>query len=434
MMRKSILVFLAFFFVLINCRAQQDNWQDDLIHKKYRNLYRQFSPEIKQSLTYKAFRSSLVQLSSAYGEPVSITVLNKEKGIYRVLTQHAALELLYTRMEKHITRFFIRPESYQQPEIARRLRLFRERQRIVLNDSQYLDGVLWLPDGVNQPPVVVMVHGSGPMDMDETVGPNKVFLDLAYALAEQGIASFRYEKRTKVYPSWMKNDSLGLKEETIDDAINALKMMRASSLIDSTSIWVLGHSLGGYALPEIMDGACFVAGGIILGGNSRPVHTLVQEQIEYLSKRDGKYSLAERRLNARMMKINRSIEAKKWRKLERQLTRVEEVIYWPVKFFRESESYDPVQVLKQSCSKATLILQGGRDYQVDTSNFHRWKLSGTSKVAYRLIPEVNHLFIRGVGVPGPSEYFIAGNVDERVSEYISEFIRNPRAFINNSQP
>ena len=44
-----------------------------------------------------------------------------------------------------------------------------------------------------------MVHGSGPNDRDETVGPNKLFRDLADSLAAYGIASLRYEKRTRVY-------------------------------------------------------------------------------------------------------------------------------------------------------------------------------------------------------------------------------------------
>jgi hypothetical protein len=44
---------------------------------------------------------------------------------------------------------------------------------------------------------IVLVHGSGPNDRDETLGPNKPFRDLAWGLADRGIAVLRYEKRTR---------------------------------------------------------------------------------------------------------------------------------------------------------------------------------------------------------------------------------------------
>ncbi|MDZ7606573.1 MAG: hypothetical protein U5K79_13515 [Cyclobacteriaceae bacterium] len=56
-----------------------------------------------------------------------------------------------------------------------------------------------LPKGKNSFPIVLFVHGSGPNDRDETIGPNKPFRDIAYGLAEKGIASLRYDKRTFVY-------------------------------------------------------------------------------------------------------------------------------------------------------------------------------------------------------------------------------------------
>ncbi len=46
---------------------------------------------------------------------------------------------------------------------------------------------------------VVLVHGSGPHDREESIGPNKPFRDLAWGLASKGIAVVRYDKRTKVY-------------------------------------------------------------------------------------------------------------------------------------------------------------------------------------------------------------------------------------------
>ncbi len=46
-----------------------------------------------------------------------------------------------------------------------------------------LPGTLTVPNGAGPFPAVVLVHGSGPNDRDETFGPNKPFRDLAWGLA-----------------------------------------------------------------------------------------------------------------------------------------------------------------------------------------------------------------------------------------------------------
>ena len=59
-----------------------------------------------------------------------------------------------------------------------------------------LNGLLTLPDGEGPFPAVVMVHGSGPSDMDERVMKLTPFKDLAEGLAGHGIVSLRFDKRT----------------------------------------------------------------------------------------------------------------------------------------------------------------------------------------------------------------------------------------------
>ena len=66
---------------------------------------------------------------------------------------------------------------------------------------------------------VVLVHGSGPQDRDETIGANKPFLDIARGLAAQGIAVLRYEKRTKARPQDFTGGAFGIDDETTDDAV-----------------------------------------------------------------------------------------------------------------------------------------------------------------------------------------------------------------------
>lgn len=67
----------------------------------------------------------------------------------------------------------------------------------ITNNGYALSGTLTRPAGIETPPVVLMIHGSGPLDRDENFRGQKlnVFNTLAERLAEAGYASLRYDKR-----------------------------------------------------------------------------------------------------------------------------------------------------------------------------------------------------------------------------------------------
>ena len=67
--------------------------------------------------------------------------------------------------------------------------------------------------------MVVLVHGSGPNDRDETIGPNKPFRDIAHGLAAAGIGTLRYDKRTYAFKNQIDPKTLTVEEETIADAV-----------------------------------------------------------------------------------------------------------------------------------------------------------------------------------------------------------------------
>src|SRR5262249_494647 len=90
---------------------------------------------------------------------------------------------------------------------------------------------------------VVLVHGSGPNDRDETVGANAPFRDLAWGLADRGVAVLRYEKRTRQHPAQMAAlKSFTVRDETIEDALRAAALLRSHDRIDPKRVFVLGHS------------------------------------------------------------------------------------------------------------------------------------------------------------------------------------------------
>lgn len=142
--------------------------------------------------------------------------------------------------------------AYEPPPYARPER-FQEHEVQIAHGRWVLPGTLSTPHGDGPFAAVVLVHGSGPQDRDETIPPNKPFRDLAWGLASQGIAVLRYEKRTKAYAASLKSEvnTFTVKEEVIDDAVEAVACLRERPEIDARRIFVLGHSLGGFLAPRI---------------------------------------------------------------------------------------------------------------------------------------------------------------------------------------
>src|SRR5262249_9281848 len=173
------------------------------------------------------------------------------------------------------------PGEYRAPAYVKR-DAFKEVEIQVGEGEWALPGTLTLPASGGPFPAVVLVHGSGPQDRDETIGPNRTFRDLAWGLSSQGVAVLRYEKRTKQYGAKLVNaKEVTVKEEVLDDALAAVALLRKTKEVDPQRVLVLGHSLGAMAAPKLGQLDPAIAGLILLAGAARPLEDLVVEQSEY---------------------------------------------------------------------------------------------------------------------------------------------------------
>ncbi|MBO4342661.1 MAG: alpha/beta hydrolase, partial [Clostridia bacterium] len=158
-----------------------------------------------------------------------------------------------------------------------------ESKKIVIGEgTEYpLNGLLTLPDDISSPvPAVVMVHGSGPSNMDEKVMKLTPFKDLAEGLARHGIASIRYDKRTFVYARKMKKLNVTVREETIDDALLAADLLRQIPEIDGGNIFILGHSMGAMLAPRIDADGANAKGLILMAGTPYRLEEVVINQLK----------------------------------------------------------------------------------------------------------------------------------------------------------
>jgi dienelactone hydrolase len=317
--------------------------------------------------------------------------------------------------------FFMPSGAYRPPPYAD-FSKFDEEPLDVGRGWTRLPGTLSLPKGDGPFPAVVLVHGSGPNDRDETIGPNKPFRDLAHGLASRGIAVLRYEKRTREHPllTTLGLGNLTVKEETIDDAVAAVAVLAAHKKVDPRRVFVLGHSLGGNLIPRIGKATDGVAGLISLAGSVRPLEDLVLDQMKYLYSLDG--PLVEDQKKA-LQEIERQVARVKSPDLSPATPRGELPLGIPARYWLDLRGYQPAEEAK-SLKKPLLILQGERDYQVTMEDFALWKkaLADRPDVRLKSYPKLNHLLIEGEGKSRPAEYSRPTNVAAGVVDDIAQWI------------
>ena len=303
---------------------------------------------------------------------------------------------------------------------------FREQDVTVGSGEWALPGTLALPVGNGPFPAVVLVHGSGPHDRDETVGPNRPFRDLAWGLASRGIAVLRYEKRTKAHSVKFTAEmvaKLTVKEETIDDALSAVSLLRETKGIDPARIYVLGHSLGAMVLPRIASADPRIAGLIVMAGPTRPLEDVILDQVNYINGLDGTVSDTEK---ASMDSLKVQAARAKDPALSSATPAESLPLGLPAAYWIDLRGYEPAEAAK-ALKQPMLVLQGGRDYQVTSTDFEGWRaaLGSRPDVVLKLYPNLNHLFAEGDGMGTPAEYGREGHVAEPVITDIAGWIVKP---------
>ncbi|WP_246606603.1 alpha/beta hydrolase [Novilysobacter antarcticus] len=360
-------------------------------------------------------------VSNADGFQVVVIPLHYEKA--ELLAQVAI------NAKGEISGFLVKPAPAPQAAAPAADAAFTEQPFKVGTAETALPATLALPKGTPPAagwPAVVLVHGSGPHDRDETIGPNRPFLDIARGLAAQGIAVLRYDKRTMARPQDFSAGDYTVDDETTDDAVVAVAALRGSRDIDAARIYVLGHSQGAMLAPRIARRVAQagepVAGLVMLAAPARPLLDILPEQNRYLFQADGDLLPAEQEflddLDAKIARVRSGAD----------MADRDTPLGLPVAYWRDFDAIDPVADAL-AVPVPMLLLQGGRDFQVVDTDWQLWRraLAGRSNATLKHYPALNHLGIAGSGPGSMAEYQQAGHVDAALIADIAAWIGQQQA-------
>jgi dienelactone hydrolase len=360
-------------------------------------------------------------------EPSYVERANEVRTVFTPIAfERASLDMkLSFNSSDKVVGFFFAPHVNHDPYVVPayvNMNAVTEKPLNIETGQFTLSGKLALPKNTTaKAPVVILVHGSGPNDMDEGIGPNKVFKDLALGLATDGIATIRYDKRTKVYGAQMAQiKDLTVMQETIEDVVSAVKLAEQLPEIDSTRIYVLGHSLGAMLAPRIAQMLPELRGIILMAAPADKTEDLVVAQYTYLASLHGTLSdTAKRELDEIKKKAQNA-------KTATATSNSSDLLFnLPASYWMDLNKYDQVQTAKKLPIRI-LVLQGERDYQVPMTEYNLWKkaLGKNKNVNLISYPKLNHLFIGGVGKSSPEEYEKQGSVSAQPITDIANWIKS----------
>lgn len=305
-------------------------------------------------------------------------------------------------------------QPYQPPSYVVADR-FAERSVEIGDEPWRLKGRLSVPHDRSLKPAVVLVHGSGPHDMDETIGPNRPFRDLAGGLASAGIVVLRYDKRTHAHGTKMGPEHINVRSEVIEDALAAIEFVRGQPGVDPSRVYLVGHSLGGCLAPAIAREAPRLAGFVSLSGTLRSMRDVIIDQLEYISGLESTPAEQRAELRSEIQRVRSGAKS-----------RPATMLGAPVEYWDDLDAHlgETGAAAAREFAGRILVMGGGRDYQITRKDFDRWRaaLADRPDTTFRWFPNLNHVYAAGEGMATPAEYGELRPVDGSAVSAIAEWI------------
>ncbi|MFV1883280.1 MAG: alpha/beta hydrolase family protein [Balneola sp.] len=152
-----------------------------------------------------------------------------------------------------------------------------ETDLIIPNGNIEIGGTLTIPEGEMNSPLVIMSSGSGAQDRDSNIFDFKIFAVLAQHLAEEGIASFRYDDRG------IGTSSGSFPDATLDDLVSdvnaIINYFKSVADIKFEKFTALGHSQGGIVAGKIASKRGDIEQLILMGSTAPSLSEILRYQV-----------------------------------------------------------------------------------------------------------------------------------------------------------
>ncbi|NMA05943.1 MAG: prolyl oligopeptidase family serine peptidase [Acholeplasmataceae bacterium] len=295
------------------------------------------------------------------------------------------------------------------------------KEEITIKTDKYeMNGILTLPFSNKKKkfPVVILVGGSGPTNMDSSTGKLTPFKDISESLALQGIASLRYNKRTFEYLEELKNDYyFNIEDEYILDALQAISLLSNDKRIDKNNLFLLGHSQGGQIAPIIVNRTDKIKGIIIMAGTTSHILDVLMEQT---LKYQGEETYNEYLEYAEIAKNITTPDNTKHQHFYFGAYYHYWVAYNKINFEEE--------LVTAAKTHPILIMYGKKDLQVFPHHYEKYQIllpnDNYKNVKFVSYPNLNHLFTDAIDETFNTMYSFNRKVDEEVINDIINFILN----------
>jgi pimeloyl-ACP methyl ester carboxylesterase len=281
--------------------------------------------------------------------------------------------------------------------------LIIEREVRFTSGTFQLAGSLAAPDGEGPFPGVLLMAGSGQVDRNENhkkLAIN-VLREIANRLAENGIATLRYDKR-----------GVGASEgnywetgffDNVTDAASALDFLKAQKQVQPKAVFLLGHSEGAMIATRLAAEGADAAGAVLLAGPARSGEEVLKWQAQQVVK--GLTGLNKWIIKLLRIDVARA-QQKQIDKIKRSVKdsyRVQLVAKVNAKWMREFIGYNTAEDLPR-IRVPVLAITGSKDIQVDPGDLRRMSAMVQTDFEYHEVPNVTHILRVEKGEPSLNTY------------------------------